>query len=259
MNTYFYIPRWPVLYHDNHLLALYKPAGLLVQGDRTRDITLLELAKHWIKKKFQKPGQVYLGLVHRLDRPVAGVVLFCRTSKAAGRISQQFRSGHVQKRYITIVEGAISNPSGQLFNYIERRGSSAKIVSSKGQKSTVATLSYRVLDVFQSRSLLEIDLHTGRHHQIRVQLSHWGFPVLGDLRYGASQPLPHRQIALFAHSISIDHPTRYQRFMFTSSLPSGWPWPQPAAHADPPPWAWPEIKDQVMDLFWASDPDPDSK
>jgi 23S rRNA pseudouridine1911/1915/1917 synthase len=250
-GKYFYIPTWPVIYADNHLFALYKPAGLLIQGDRSRDITLFELAKKWIKIQHQKPGQVFLGMVHRLDRPVAGVVLFCRTSKAASRISSQFRTGNVRKNYVAIVEGRIKQKSGELVNHIERMGSSGKIVESAGTKTSKASLSYRVVDTHKSLSLVEIDLHTGKHHQIRVQLSNLGCPVLGDLRYGASKPMPQRQIALFARSISIDHPTLKQRLAFSSSFPEGWPWPQNTLLETIPPWNWKDIESQVMNHYHA--------
>jgi 23S rRNA pseudouridine1911/1915/1917 synthase len=245
-SKYFYTPQWPVFYEDNHLFALYKPAGLLIQGDRTQDITLMDLAKQWIKVRHQKPGKVFLGLVHRLDRTVAGVVLFCRTSKAAGRISEQFRSGKTQKEYVAIVEGILPEKSGELVNHIERRGSSGKVVECATAKSSEARLSYRVVDTYKSLSLVEIDLHTGKHHQIRLQLANLGFPILGDLRYGGSAPMPDRQIALFAHILVITHPTLDQRLAFTSPFPNGWPWPKQILPEDRPPWNWQEMKTQVM-------------
>ncbi len=238
----FFIPSWPVLYADNHLLAVYKPAGLLVQGDRTGDMTMFDLAKQWVKQQYNKPGQVYLGLVHRLDRPVAGVILFCRTSKAAGRISEQFRTGQTRKRYIAIVEGKMGKPDGRLVNHIERRGSSGRIVKKATDKSTEARLSYRCLETRNDSSLVEIDLETGRHHQIRLQFSHIGHPVMGDLRYGASAPLPQKQIALFAERLSVMHPTLGQELTFTSPLPLDWPWPGHEPTADAPPWNWSQIE-----------------
>jgi 23S rRNA pseudouridine1911/1915/1917 synthase len=245
----FYIPQWPIFYQDNHLFALYKPAGLLIQGDRTGDITLMDLARQWIKRHYQKPGQAFLGLVHRLDRPVAGVVLFCRTSKAAGRISEQFRSGRTEKQYIAVVEGKMTHGSGHLNNFIQRRGASGKVADSCNAAGKQAALSYRVLDTHKSLSLLEIDLHTGKHHQIRLQFSHLGFPVLGDLRYGASRPMPKRQIALFARTLSVLHPTQKQRLVFTSDLPQGWPWPNPTISGNSPPWNWRDIQSRVMDEY----------
>jgi 23S rRNA pseudouridine1911/1915/1917 synthase len=238
----FFIPSWPVLYADNHLLAVYKPAGLLIQGDRTGDISLFDLAGQWIKRQYNKPGRVYVGMVHRLDRPVAGVVLFCRTSKAAGRISGQFRTGQPQKRYIAIVQGKIQPPDGRLVNHIERRGASGIIAHSATAKSSEARLSYRCLDFRNNSSLVEIDLETGRHHQIRLQFSHIGHPVMGDLRYGAAGPLPEKQIALFAEQLTVIHPTLGQELTFSSPLPRGWPWPDYKSADDAPPWNWCEVE-----------------
>ena len=246
LSNYFFLPRWPVFYEDNHLLALYKPAGLLMQGDRTKDITLIELTKQWIKKRYEKSGDVFLGLVHRLDRPVAGVVIFCRTSKAAGRISEQFRTGQAEKQYVAVVEGALKEKSGQLTNYIERSGSSGKIMTHPTEKSREARLSFRLLDTHKSLSLVEIDLETGKHHQIRLQFSHLGFPVLGDLRYGASAPMAMRQIALFAKQLSIVHPIHKTMLTLQSPFPEGWPWPDAHTSENAPPWNWEEIHSQVI-------------
>lgn len=241
-DLYFFTPRWPVLYLDNHLLALYKPAGLLVQGDQTRDVSLLDLGKLWLKERYQKPGRVFLGMVHRLDRPVAGVVLFCRTSKAASRLSEQFRSGRVIKKYLAVVEGELENEAGELNNYVERDDRNSKIVPQAGERTQTAKLSYRLLDTVASRSLVEIHLHTGRRHQIRLQLSHIGHPVLGDMRYGASAKLPLRQIALYARELKVIHPTRGEQIAFVSPLPRGWPWSSPEAHGPVPPWNWDDLQ-----------------
>ncbi len=243
----FFIASWPVLHSDNHLLALYKPAGLLIQGDRTGDVTLIDLARQWIKEQFHKPGRVFLGMVHRLDRPAAGVVLFCRNSKAAGRISEQFRAGQTEKRYIAILEGKLKQPSGHLVNHIERRGSSGRVVNQAGRQTSEARLSFRRLDTGRDSTLVEIDLETGRHHQIRLQFSHIGHPVLGDLRYGASGPLTMNQIALFAAQLIITHPTLGQTLTFSSPLPRGWPWPSHETATDAPPWNWREIQAKVLE------------
>lgn len=241
-DKYFYHASWPVLYEDNHLLVLYKPAGLLVQGDQTGDLSLLDLGKAWLKARYGKPGQVFLALVHRLDRPVAGVLLFCRTSKAAARLSEQFRSGQVRKHYLAIVEGEVKEPSNRLINHLERRDDrSSRIVSSPTPLSQEARLSYRLIETRHSRSLLEIHLETGRHHQIRLQLSHIGYPIVGDLRYGASAPLPQKQIALLARELLIDHPTHKERMTFQSPLPLDWPWPSDENETAHPPWDWKEL------------------
>ncbi|MEZ4527496.1 MAG: RluA family pseudouridine synthase [Desulfobacterales bacterium] len=220
-----FVPQWPILYTDNHLLALYKPAGLPVQGDDTRDISLLDLGKHWIKEKYAKPGNVFLGLVHRLDRPVAGVVLFCRTSKAAARISEQFRSKTAGKTYLAVLQGRLKQPSGELLHYIQRiPHKSSRIVSHRAPSAAQALLTYRKKGESENTTLVEIDLKTGRHHQIRAQFSHIGHPIVGDLRYGAAAPLPEKQIALLAACLEISHPISGQRIRMESPLPGDWPW-----------------------------------
>ena len=235
----FYDARWPVHYVDNHLLAVYKPSGLLVQGDRTGDVCLLDLAKQWIKTHYHKPGKVFLAMVHRLDRPVAGVVLFARTSKAAGRLARQFRERSVEKCYLAVVRGIVKNESGRLIDHIERRGRLSRVVAAPTKESREARLRYRLLGHDDERSLLQVTLETGRRHQIRIQLAHLGHPILGDLRYGAEKPLPEKQIALLARHLSVDHPTRGERLTLTCPIPQSWPWPEAEATDDArPPWDW---------------------
>ncbi len=242
---FFYHPAWPVLFEDNHLLGLYKPAGLLVQGDQTGEASLLDMGKAWLKERHHKPGRVYLGMVHRLDRPVAGVVLFCRTSKAASRLSEQFRSGKVRKSYLAVVEGKMLTGSGRLVGHIERRDErSSVVVPGPTPHSQEARLIYRTLETSESRSLVEIDLETGRHHQIRVQMAHLGFPIVGDLRYGAQGPLPQKQIALLAHELEFEHPTGKERLILRSPIPHSWPWESREEEAAPP-WNWREIEPAV--------------
>jgi len=236
---YFFDRRWPVIYEDNHLLAIYKPSGLLVQGDRTGDICLLDLARQWIKERYDKPGKVFLAMVHRLDRPVAGVVLFARTSKAAGRLSQQFRDRTVDKRYLAVVHGEVLHRSARLIHHIERRGRLSRVVAHPTQQSQEARLRYTCLDSDGKTSLLQVSLETGRRHQIRIQLSALGHPIFGDLRYGADKPLPGRQIALLARRLSVHHPTRDERLDFTCPIPQLWPWQGADDETDNlPPWDW---------------------
>jgi len=232
----FFHDRWPVFYSDNHLFAVYKPAGLLVQGDETGDVSLLDLAKRWVKQRYQKPGNVFLGLVHRLDRPVAGVMLFARTSKAGARLSEQFRVGSVRKVYLAVVEGERPPPAARLTHHIERQGRHNRVVPRPTPKSREARLSYRTLDSAGGRSLLEIELETGRKHQIRVQLAAIGCPIVGDCRYGAVKALSARQIALFAHRLTIVHPIRHDTLTWCAPLPAEWPWPAGPESSDTPFW-----------------------
>ena len=231
--------RWPILYVDNHLFAVYKPSGLLVQGDHTGDISLLALGKQWIKTRYHKPGRVFLAMVHRLDRPVAGVVLFARTTKAAGRLARQFRERTVQKHYLAVVHGRVPKRSAKLIHHIVRIHNRSHVVPAPIANSQEARLSYTVIDKSDQRSLLQVNLETGRRHQIRIQLAQLGHPILGDLRYGAGKPLAKKQIALLAHVLSVDHPTRNTRLTIQSPVPKGWPWSTRKKHGRRgTPWDW---------------------
>jgi len=235
----FFDPSWPVIYEDNHLLAVYKPSGLLVQGDRTGDVCLQELGKRWLKARYHKPGNVFLAMVHRLDRPVAGVVLFARTSKAAGRLSRQFRERSVDKHYLAVVGGSVSGHADHLIDHIERRDRLSRVVPTPTDFSQEARMRYTVLGRDSGKSLLKVSLETGRRHQIRIQLAHMGHPILGDLRYGAETPLPERQIALLAHQLTVEHPTRGDRLLLSSPIPQQWPWPEIGlSGSQTPPWDW---------------------
>ncbi|WP_448381751.1 RluA family pseudouridine synthase [Desulfosoma sp.] len=237
--------RWPVLYIDNHLLAVYKPAGLLVQGDPTGDPCLLDLAKMWIKERFHKPGNVFLGLVHRLDRPVSGLVLLARTSKAAGRLSALFREKRVEKIYLAVVEGCPKKASDTLIHGLARLETGGVVVHPEGASGTQrAVLHYRTVETRGGRSLLAVRLETGRKHQIRAQLAHVGCPIVGDVRYGASAALAHRAVALHAWIMRLEHPTRKEPLEILCPVPVGWPWPlknpdEPPGHeASRPLWHW---------------------
>ena len=238
-RLFFLSPRWPVFYIDNHLLVVYKPAGLLVQGDQTGDPCLLDLGKQWLKTRFDKPGNVFLGMVHRLDRPVAGVVVFARTSKAAARLSQQIRDRSVEKHYLAVVNGSMPDRSGRLVDHIEHSGRQSRVIEKESPHSQKAALSYRVLGEQEGKSLLSIKLETGRKHQIRLQLSHRGCAILGDVRYGAGAPLPGRMIALLARDFALEHPTQNKRMVFSCPSPLGWPWPDDKSEFEiRPPWDW---------------------
>jgi 23S rRNA pseudouridine1911/1915/1917 synthase len=209
-----------LVFLDNHLLVVNKPAGLLIQGDKTGDTTLFQIAKHYLKKAFNKPGNVYLGLVHRLDKPVSGLVVFARTSKAAARLSEQLREKTMKKTYRALVKGKTPD-SGILEDYIIRNGSTSQIADRKVGKQAILT--YRRL-VFQNGiSLLEIDLQTGRHHQIRVQLANLGFPILGDFKYGSKESFPINSIALHACSLRLHHPVKLDERIFIAAPAIRWP------------------------------------
>jgi 23S rRNA pseudouridine1911/1915/1917 synthase len=214
-----------VLYEDNHLLAVFKPAGLLVQGDSTGDLTLFEMAREYITTKYNKPGRVYIGLIHRLDRPVAGVVLFARTSKAASRLCDQIRQRMIKKEYWAVVHGRLLPSAGEISGYIIRHGRKSFLSSPDRTGAQIARLSYRTLECLSDYSLLEIKLETGRHHQIRVQMAGIGHPVLGDRKYGSACSLPEKSIALLAKRLAVIHPTKTEEILIESPIPDTWPWP----------------------------------
>jgi len=193
-----------VLYEDNHLIAVYKPAGVLVQGDSTGDICLMDEVKKYLKEKYNKPGQVFLGLLHRLDRPVSGVVLFAKTSKGASRLSDQIRGHKVKKIYQALVEGVLIDKQGTLINWLIKDEKINKVELFDFEKSGAlyAELDYKVLKSDGKNSLLEINLKTGRPHQIRSQLEYIGHPIIGDLKYGAKYPNPDKSIYLCATSFT---------------------------------------------------------
>lgn len=219
-----------VLYEDNHLLAVAKPAGVLVQGDASGDPTLFEAAKAYLKERYAKPGNVYLGLVHRLDRPVSGLVLFARTSKAAARLSAQFREGRAHKTYLAVVEGVPAPAAGDLACWLAAAGdaqgkTAAAAAPFPGARE--ARLSYRVREGGAGAALLEVEPATGRRHQIRVQLAAAGHPVLGDVKYGARGPRVGEGIALHAWRLTVAHPVGGAEVTLEAPPPPDWPWPPP--------------------------------
>ena len=208
-----------VIYEDNHLLVVNKPPGQLVQGDQTGRGTLLEEARSWLKEKYAKPGKVFLGLVHRLDRTASGVVVLARTSKAAARLSEEIRSHRPRKLYWAKVAGEIP-AEGSWNDRIEREEFSSRVVAAPAGKE--ARLSYRRLAFDRGTSLVEITLETGRHHQIRVQFAHRGFTILGDRRYGSQCFFADEAIALHARSMTIRHPTLGEEMHFVAEPPAAW-------------------------------------
>jgi len=211
------------LYLDNHLLVVDKPAGLLAQADRTGDPDLVSLAKAYLKERFDKPGNVFVGLVHRLDRPTSGVVVLARTSKAAGRLSDQFRSRDTEKRYLAVVAGQLAD-AGEAVDGIDKgEGGSVAVVPEGTPGSQRAALRWRTLARDGRQSLVEVELLTGRKHQIRAQLAARGAPVLGDFRYGNQTPFADGHgIALHAYRLTLQHPTRREPMTFSAPPPASW-------------------------------------
>jgi 23S rRNA pseudouridine1911/1915/1917 synthase len=212
-----------VLYEDNHLLAINKPAGLATMGTPAGTATLLSIAKQYIKDQYAKPGNVYLGIVSRLDAPVTGIVLLARTSKAARRLTDQFRSASVEKVYWAIVPGNVTPPSDECVDYLRKdeRHRRMHVVPSSLPDAQLARLTYRRLRAIRQDSLLEVQLETGRKHQIRLQLAHRGYPILGDRKYGSHRSWP-SGIALHARSLIIAHPVGGARLEFLAPLPDAW-------------------------------------
>ena len=210
-----------VLYEDNHLLIVNKLAGQLVQGDATGDTPLVELMKGYIGEKYNKPGAVYLGVVHRLDRPTSGVVVFARTSKALTRLNAAFKERHVQKTYHCIVSAMPTPKSGDLEHYLLRNPKQNKSypVITGNKEAKLAKLSYRTIKSSDRYHLLEVDLHTGRHHQIRAQLAAVGSVIKGDLKYGAKRSNKDGSICLHARSITLDHPVKKEPLTVVAPYP----------------------------------------
>lgn len=205
-----------ILFEDNHIIVVEKKPNIPSQADKTEDEDMLTIVKQYIKEKYNKPGNVYLGLVHRLDRPVGGVMIFAKTSKAAARLSEQVRSKVFKKKYLAVVDGKIEEQVGTLENYLykDERLNMSRVVSKDKKNAKLAKLDYKVLkyNEIKNLSLLEINLHTGRHHQIRVQLSNFGHSIFGDQKYGNRGQ--GKQIALWAYELTIEHPITKEKITF---------------------------------------------
>ncbi|MFV2065917.1 MAG: RluA family pseudouridine synthase [Pirellulales bacterium] len=216
---------WPlnVLYEDNHLLVVCKPVMLPTMGVADDRPSLLAIAKAYIKQKYDKPGNVYLGIVSRLDAPVSGAVAIARTSKAASRLSRQFRDQSVEKIYWAVVEGTPDPQQGRLIDYVRKdeRHRRMHLARPDHQGARQARLSYRTLATRGSRSLLEVRLETGRKHQIRLQLAAQGHPIMGDRKYGSRRPFS-EGIALHCRTIEFEHPVRRQPLRITAPFPPSW-------------------------------------
>ncbi|MCL2561019.1 MAG: RluA family pseudouridine synthase [Rikenellaceae bacterium] len=211
-----------ILYEDNHLIAVGKLAGELVQPDAENTSALEDEIKDFIKKRDKKPGGVFLGVAHRIDRPVSGVVMFAKTSKALARLNEMFKNRTIEKRYWAIVEQLPEPSEGILEHYISRDGRTnrAHVYTSQKGDAKLARLAYTHLASSRNYHLLEVDLQTGRHHQIRAQLAKIGSPIRGDLKYGAARSNPDGGISLHARSLDFEHPVTRQRLVITAPAPS---------------------------------------
>ena len=211
-----------VLYEDNHIIAVNKSSSEIVQGDKTGDQPLSETIKLYLKEKYNKPGDVFLGVVHRLDRPVSGVVLFAKTSKALTRLNEMFRTQEIKKTYWAIVKEKPEQPEARLEHYLTRNEKQNKSMAYDKPRSDAkkAALSYRMIAQSDTYYLLEVQLETGRHHQIRCQLAKMGCPIKGDLKYGFPRSNPNGGISLHARSVEFIHPVSKEFIQLTAPLPT---------------------------------------
>ncbi|MGL4914611.1 MAG: RluA family pseudouridine synthase [Romboutsia sp.] len=215
-----------VLYEDNHLLVVEKPVNILSQGDDTNDKDMVNLLKEYVKEKYNKPGNVYIGLVHRLDRPVGGAMIFAKTSKAASRLSEQVRNKTFKKTYRAVIHGTMSKEKDTLKDYLykNKQTNMVSVVRKDHNEAKNAELSYETLGKKDGFSLVEVDLKTGRSHQIRVQFASRKHPLFGDQRYGQSVNKVGQQISLWSQKIEIEHPTTKEKMEFVCEPPQEYPW-----------------------------------
>ena len=213
-----------VLYEDNHIIVAIKPAGVLSQSDGSSAQDMLTILKAYIKEEYSKPGEVYLGLVHRLDRPVSGVMVFARTSKAASRLSEQIRTRKVEKIYRCVVSGVLEG-EGRLENYISKDEDRniVTVIDKERHGFKASYLDYKALASKDGITMVEVKLGTGRSHQIRAQMAHRGYPLIGDQKYGDKDKRC-KDIALEAYKLSFEHPVKREFIAFEAPLPSGYPW-----------------------------------
>ena len=214
------LPKINIIYEDNHLLVVEKPINIPVQEDSSKDIDMITILKDYRKKNENKPKDAYIGLVHRLDRPVSGIMVFAKTSKAASRLSDEIRKNNFKKKYIAVIKGIITK-KGIFEDYLLKDNSKNKSFVTTKEKGKYAKLEYTLLDTKDNLSLVEINLITGRSHQIRVQFSSRNHPLVGDSKYGEN--IDNINIALFAKSIRFTHPTTKEKLTFTLELPERYP------------------------------------
>lgn len=215
-----------IIFEDNHLLVVEKPVNMPTQGDITGDLDLLAFLKKDLKVRYGKPGNVYLGLVHRLDRPVGGVMVFAKTSKAASRLSAQIREGNFGKNYLAVTHGSLKNKNGKLHHYLlkDYRRNIVAAVPESTPDAREAWLDYWVIGEQEGMSLLQIALGTGRSHQIRVQFAAIGHPLYGDQKYGSQVNRPGEQLALFSFKLCLQHPVSKEYLEFRATPPRTYPW-----------------------------------
>ncbi len=213
-----------VIYEDNHLLIVEKPINILSQADNTNDIDMVSILKKYLKEKYNKPGNVFIGLIHRLDRPVGGVMVFAKTSKCASRLSEQVRNKTMKKTYKAVIHKVMDKKEDTLKDYLykDKKTNTVSVVSKNYKEAKEAILSYKTINKNKEFSLVEIDLKTGRPHQIRVQFSSRNHPLYGDQRYGKSKI--GEQIALWSSKLEIIHPTTKEKLVFISEVPNTYPW-----------------------------------
>ena len=215
-----------VIYEDNHIIVVNKTASEIVQADKTGDTPLSETVKQYLKEKYQKPGNVFLGVTHRLDRPVSGLVIFAKTSKALTRLNEMFRAGEVKKTYWAVVKNAPKESEGELVHFLVRNEKQNKSYAYDKEvpNSKKAVLDYRLIGRSENYYLLEVDLKTGRHHQIRCQLAKMGCPIKGDLKYGSPRSNPDGSICLHARRVRFVHPVSKELIELKAPLPEGNLW-----------------------------------
>jgi 23S rRNA pseudouridine1911/1915/1917 synthase len=210
-----------ILYQDNHIIVVNKRVGDIVQGDKTGDKPLSEVVKEYIKEKYNKPGEVYLGVVHRLDRPTTGIVVFARTSKALTRLNELFKNRETQKTYWAVVKNKPPKEQDKLVHYLKRneKNNTSKAHLKEVPESKIASLDYKIIKALDNYYVLEIDLHTGRHHQIRAQLTAIGCPIKGDLKYGFDRSNPDGGIHLHARKLILNHPVTKETIEIIAPVP----------------------------------------
>ncbi len=219
-----------ILYEDNHIIVAEKPQNMIIAGDKTGDESMLDTLKQYVKEKYNKPGEAYLGLVHRLDRPAGGLAVFARTSKAAARLAEQLKNNELKRTYYCVVRGVPRQNTDRLVNYLKKdvQANTVRVVPQSEEGAKKAVLNYKLLQTLQTSegplSLLQVQLETGRSHQIRVQMAHMGCPLWGDQRYGYGVNKKGQQLALYAVKLRLIHPTKKDSMQFICYPPAIAPW-----------------------------------